>query len=85
MTANNEVFNFAYTLANGENFLTIVANPGTAIFSVTINATGGFTDLRQPRISGATANAENVPEPATMVLFGFGLPGASAAVRKLRR
>src|SRR5690242_11068567 len=74
VTANNQVFNFSYTLSNGQNFLTIVADPGTAIASVTINAAGGFTDLRQPRISGA-ALSTNVPEPATMLLFGFGVFG----------
>lgn len=82
VTANNEVFSFSYTLSNGQNFLTIVAAPGTAIFSVTVSAASGFTDLRQPRISGA---AENVPEPATMLLFGTGLLGIAGAVRKIRR
>lgn len=85
VTANNETFTFSYTLGNGQNFLTILADPGTAIFSVTINAPGGFTDLRQPRISGAAATAENVPEPATMVLFGSGLLGIATAFRKFRR
>lgn len=85
VTANNETFTFSYVLGNGQNFLTILADPGTAIFSVTINAPGGFTDLRQPRISGAAATAENVPEPATMVLFGSGLLGIATAFRKFRR
>ncbi|HKR20975.1 MAG TPA: PEP-CTERM sorting domain-containing protein [Pyrinomonadaceae bacterium] len=82
VTTNNEVFNFSYSLGNGQNFLTIVADAGTRISSVTINAPGGFTDLRQPRISGAEAN---VPEPATMLLFGFGLLGTATAVRRRRR
>lgn len=85
LTANNETFTFSYALSNGQNFLTIVAEPGTAIFSVTVSATGGFTDLRQPRISGAAANGSNVPEPATMLLFGSGLLGIGAAFRKFRR
>ena len=83
VTANNQVFNFSYTLSNGQNFLTIVADPGTAIASVTINAAGGFTDLRQPRISGA-ALSTNVPEPATMLLFGFGVFGTATVIRKRR-
>src|ERR1041384_3294337 len=82
VTANNQTFTFSYSLSNGENFLTIVAEPGTSIFSVTINAPGGFTDLRQPRISGAEGN---VPEPATMLLFGSGLLSLGAAFRKFRR
>jgi len=82
LTANNETFNFSYTLSNGQNFLTIVADPGTRIFSVTISATGGFTDLRQPRISGA---APNIPEPTTMLLLGSGLIGTAAAFRRKRR
>jgi len=81
VTANNETFNFSYSLSNGQNFLTIVADPGTAIFSVTINAPGGFTDLRQPRISGAAAN---VPEPATLLLFGMGLLGSAGTIRRMR-
>lgn len=84
VTTTNQVFNFAYTLSNGQNFLTIVADPGTAIFSVTISAAGGFTDLRQPRISGAALNT-TVPEPATMLLFGFGLLGSAGVIRKARR
>jgi len=82
LTANNETFNFSYTLSNGQNFLTIVADPGTRNFSVTISATGGFTDLRQPRISGA---APNIPEPTTMLLLGSGLIGTAAAFRRKRR
>lgn len=84
LTANNETFTFSYSLSNGQNFLTIVADPGTAIFSVTVSAAGGFTDLRQPRISGAAATG-SVPEPASMVLLGSGLLGIATAFRKFRR
>jgi hypothetical protein len=82
LTSNNQTFTFSYTLGNGQNFLTIVADPGTLITSVSITATGGFTDLRQPRISGAQAN---VPEPATLLLLGGGLLGLAGIGRKLRR
>lgn len=82
LTTNNQTFTFSYTLTNGQNFLTIVADPGTRIASVTVDAPGGFTDLRQPRISGAEAN---VPEPASLLLLGGGLLGLAGAGRKLRR
>ena len=81
-TANAETFTFSYTLSNGQNFLTIVADPGTRLASVMVSAPGGFPDLRQPRISGAEAN---VPEPASLLLLGGGLLGLAGVGRKLRR
>jgi hypothetical protein len=82
LTTTNQTLSFSYDLTNGQNFLTIVADPGTAIFSVTISAAGGFTDLRQPRISGA---AVNVPEPESIALFGLGLLGTASSVWTRRR
>lgn len=60
---------FTYSLANGQNFLTIVATGGERITSTSINNPGGFDDLRQPRISGLGA----VPEPSTYMLLVSGL------------
>jgi hypothetical protein len=46
-------------------------------------AASGFTDLRQPRISGAAVTA--VPDPVSMVLFGIGLLGTATHLLKPRR
>lgn len=83
-TTTNNVSTFSYTLTNGNNFLTIFDTGGT-ISSVTISAPGGFTDLRQPRISGAQLNTQPVPEPATIFLLGSGLLGVGSTLRKRRR
>jgi len=69
-----QTFTFSYALGNGQNFLTIFATGGESIASATIDAPGGFTDLRQPRISGVGA-VTTVPEPASMILFGMGAVG----------
>ena len=84
-TVSNEVFTFSYALGNGQNFLTILDSGGT-FSSVNISAPDGFTDLRQVRISGAQLiSSTPVPEPATLLLFGSGLVGAGALLRKRRR
>ncbi len=82
-TVSNQVFTFTYMLGNGNNFLTIF-DTGGALSSVTITALGGFTDLRQPRISGAQLTTQPVPEPATLVLFGSALLGVGSLFRKRR-
>src|SRR5262249_9738334 len=66
---SQQTFTFTYNLGNGNNFLTIVASGGESIISTHIDApNGGFTDLKQPRISGFVA----VPEPSSLVLAGSG-------------
>jgi hypothetical protein len=75
-------FTFTYTLANGENFLTVTADNGESLVSVTIDDPKGFSDLRQPRISGASleggGGGGSVPEPSSVVLSGLGALGLLA-------
>lgn len=71
-TSNDGTFNFQTTLGNGSNFLTITTSEGEVLNSVRIFYGPGFTDLRQVRISGATAG--NVPDSgATLPLLGVGI------------
>jgi hypothetical protein len=78
------VSSFAYTLSNGQNFLTITTTGGESIVSTSLSysLSAGFTDLRQIRLSGLSV----VPEPATCTMLATGLGIlAVARVRTLRR
>jgi hypothetical protein len=85
-------YSFSYPLGNGQNYFTIIATD-EQILTTTINAPGGFTDLRQPRISGVTEEEDtgggdptpgaSAPEPATVLLLG--LACASMAPFALKR
>jgi hypothetical protein len=66
---------FTYTLGNGQNFLTILAENGQQITSISVDAPGGFTDFKQPRISGVSGVAPPIPEPASLALLVTGALG----------
>jgi hypothetical protein len=76
--------------ASGQNFFTITAINGQRISSVAFTTTVAMTvtnvdDVAQIRIGGAQRTTTNpVPEPVTMVLFGTGLAGIAARVRRRR-
>jgi len=80
---------FSLPLANGSNFGTLLADPGITITSVTLESVTGFTDLRQPRISGAALGRTPggvVPEPGSLgLLVGLGITGSAFAAGRIRR
>jgi hypothetical protein len=81
VTASDGSFSFSYALRNGNNFLTIFATGGETISGVTIDASAGFADLKQPRISGLAATSP-VPEPPTFLLVALPLVGIAVIRRE---
>jgi hypothetical protein len=81
--ANDGTFQFTTALGNGSNFLTVFANSGEVINSISIDASSGFTDLRQVRISGATAPTAVPDTGSTLALLSSGLSALALLRRKL--
>lgn len=74
-TSTNYTFPTSGDLGNGSNFLTIVANNGDYMTKIEITMiTGGWSDFKQPRISGVCEIGSTgcglvpVPEPASLAL-----------------
>lgn len=74
---------------SGNNFFTITAVAGQRILSVNFSTTVEIADLSQVRIGGiqavTTPPQTPIPEPTTMLLFGSGLAGLVAKLRKRRK
>jgi hypothetical protein len=71
----------------GSNITNILAINGQLLTGITISAVGNteINLIRQIRIDGDGPITNPVPEPMTMVLFGTGLAGIAAKVRRRRK
>jgi hypothetical protein len=73
----------SYDVGSGQNFFSLRATDPDFLRSILIASTVNLADMEQIRVGGLTGpDVTNVPEPASMLLFGTGLLGMA---RRLRR
>ncbi len=66
-----------FSIGNGGNFFTILADGASTIGKVEFQSTIQLTDTRQIRIGGISEADAPVPEPGTLLTLGLGLCGLS--------
>ena len=82
---NGQVHVFNSTVdPNGQNFFSFESHSGQFIRTVSFTTTAQVSDVRQIRVGGV-GQQQPIPEPVTMILFGTGLAGVAARVRRRRK
>jgi hypothetical protein len=70
--------------ASGQNFFSLTAINNQRIRIVMFTTTVGIQDVRQVRVGGIATGTPTapIPEPMTLLLFGTGLAGVAARLRR---
>ena len=74
-----------YTVGGGQNFFSLRATDPDFLRSITVTSTVDLASMEQIRvggISGPDAGGSQIPEPATLLLFGTGLVGMARTLRR---
>ena len=69
----------------GTAVLTLSSIPASLTFDLTVAHLTSLPNGQSEKPIGNPGNTEPIPEPATMILFGTGLAGIAAKVRKRRK
>lgn len=85
-TATDGIYQFLNLAVGGagSNFFTFTTSAGTRLLDVYLKADApiAFTDAAQIRIGVGQGAGANVPEPASLLLFGAALAGVSWRLRR---
>ena len=72
-----------FAIGKGQNYFTILAADGQEITGISLSSTTALRGVGMDRIGGVLT--PSAPEPASLFLFGSGLAGLGACLRRRRR